>query len=78
MNDLACRDLVELVTAYLEGDLPPGEAAAVDAHLVDCAGCRTYLDQVRATVAALGTAPVADLPPEVHARLLAAFTRGAG
>lgn len=76
--DVACRDLVELVTAYLDGALPPAEAAAVDAHLADCPGCRTYLDQMRATVAALRRAPVQDLPDAVHARLREAFTRGPG
>ena len=76
--DVACRDLVELVTAHLDGALPPAEAAAVDAHLADCPGCRTYLDQVRATVAALRRAPVQDLPDAVRARLREAFTRGSG
>jgi anti-sigma factor RsiW len=78
MTDLACRDLVELVTAYLDGALPPAEAAAVDAHLAGCAGCRHYLDQIRVTVTALGRVPVQDLPDDVYARLHAAFTRGAG
>ena len=35
-RDVACNELVELLTAYLEGALPAGEVAAVEAHLRDC------------------------------------------
>jgi anti-sigma factor RsiW len=38
-RDIACQELVELVTEYFEGALPPDEVAAVDQHLVDCDAC---------------------------------------
>ena len=56
-RDVACKELVELVTEYLEGGLPPAEVAAVDQHLADCDPCRRYLHQMRATTAALGLVP---------------------
>ena len=56
-RDIACQELVELVTEYLEDALPPDEVAAIDHHLVDCDACRRYLDQMRATIAALGMLP---------------------
>jgi hypothetical protein len=37
---MACRELVELVTDYLEGRLPPDEHACVDAHAADDQGAR--------------------------------------
>ena len=43
VDDLACKELVELVTEYLEGTLPPAERARFDAHLGQCEGCHTYL-----------------------------------
>ena len=49
-RDVACQELVELVTEYLEGALPPDEVAAVDQHLVDCDPCLRYLRQMRATL----------------------------
>jgi hypothetical protein len=52
-TDLACRDLVTLVTSYLDGALPDDWRDTVDHHLADCDGCSTYLDQIRTTVAAL-------------------------
>ena len=67
-RDIACIELVELLTDYLEGALPADEVAAVDAHLETCAACRTYLAQMRATIQALGSVPVETLPtrPTTH------------
>ncbi|GAA4685862.1 hypothetical protein GCM10023215_21480 [Pseudonocardia yuanmonensis] len=70
---LACADLVELLTDYLEGALPAADAAVVDAHLALCPGCAAYLAQMRATIGALGHVPVETLSPEATATLLAAF-----
>ncbi len=77
-RDVACRELVELVTEYLEGALPPDEVLAVEAHLAGCEGCERYVDQMRATVRALGSVPVDVLPDEAVAALTVAFTRRAG
>ena len=72
-QELACRDVVELVTAYLEQALSPGELERFEEHLVFCDGCNTYLDQMRATIAATGRLEPAALPAELEARLLEAF-----
>ena len=52
--DLTCRELVELVTDYLEETLPPTERARFEAHLADCDDCPLYLGQMRLTIRALG------------------------
>src|SRR2546423_15060484 len=72
-QELACRDIVELVTAYLEHALPPGERERFEQHLVFCDGCNTYLDQMRATIAATGRLEPAALPAELEARWLEGF-----
>jgi anti-sigma factor RsiW len=54
-NHVTCQELVETVTAYLEGRLGAAECASFEAHLAVCEGCRTYLDQMRRTIAAVGT-----------------------
>ena len=42
-----CRQLVELVTDYLEGALEPGMRSRVAKHLVVCEHCEGYVAQVR-------------------------------
>jgi anti-sigma factor RsiW len=77
-RDIACRELVELLTEYLEGTLPAGEAAAIEEHLRGCEACLTYLNQLRTTVEMLGSVSVATLSDESVDALLAAFGRQAG
>ena len=43
---LACAEIVELVTEYLEGALQPDARARVEAHLSGCDGCAEYLAQI--------------------------------
>ena len=52
-DDLACRDLVRLVSDYLDADLPLDWRARIDEHLTACDGCTAYLEQIRQTVALL-------------------------
>jgi len=49
-GDLACRDLVELVTEFLEDALAPVERARFEAHLRGCPGCSAHVGQMRITV----------------------------
>ena len=53
-RELTCSELVELVTDYLEDRLAAAERARFEAHLEICQGCTAYVDQMRATVGAVG------------------------
>ncbi len=46
----ACREFVDLVTAYLDHALPPDRQAQIDDHLATCEGCRTVLAQWRTVI----------------------------
>lgn len=72
-RELACRDIVELVTAYLEHALTPADRERFEEHLVFCDGCSTYLEQMRATIDAAGRVALGALPAELEERLLEAF-----
>jgi anti-sigma factor RsiW len=72
-RELACQDIVELVTAYLEHDLAAAERERFEEHLVFCDGCSTYLEQMRGTIAATGRLQRVTLPAELEQRLLEAF-----
>ena len=52
-SDVTCRELVELVTDYLEGALDLDDRARFEAHLDSCEGCRAYLSQMRTTIRVL-------------------------
>ena len=74
---ICCQEVVELVTDYLEGALPPAEAALFEQHLNFCDGCDWYVDQLRATIATVGRIEHEEVPPAMRQKLLAAF-RGRG
>jgi anti-sigma factor RsiW len=73
MSDMACIELVELVTDYLDGALDEDTRRRFKAHLALCDGCDRYLEQFRRTTAALGELPSDSLPSSVRDRLLATF-----
>lgn len=78
MNDsreLVCRELVELVTEYLDHALTDADRAAFERHLEGCDSCGVYLDQMRETIRLLGELPAERLSPSAGAVLLASFRR---
>jgi anti-sigma factor RsiW len=70
---MACRELVELVTDYLEGRLPAADRERFDAHIAGCDACTAYLDQMRHTLTALGHIPEESISVEARQELLVAF-----
>ncbi|MBI3966319.1 MAG: zf-HC2 domain-containing protein [Chloroflexi bacterium] len=70
---MTCRELVELVTDYLEGALVPAERARFEMHLAHCRHCTAYLEQMRQTIRLTGRLRVDDIQPAAKAALLAAF-----
>lgn len=70
---LSCREIVELVTDYLEGDLDAESTTALETHLDLCPGCARYVEQIRETVTTLGEVSSDNLSAEAQADLLAAF-----
>ena len=79
--DLSCRELVELVTEYLEERLPLEERTRFELHLGYCDWCRTYLRQMRRVLETAGELSEESIPPEAKSSLLAAFRdwkRGSG
>ena len=68
-----CRDLVEMVTDYLEDALTAERRRQFEAHVLDCPGCEAYLGQMRQTVAALGALGDERVAPHRRERLMAAF-----
>jgi len=70
--ELTCRELVELVTDYLDGALPDAERMRFESHIAACEGCDRYVEQIRTTVDLTRTTRTLEERPEISA-LLTAF-----
>ena len=73
VEQLSCRELVELVTDYLEGALSEEERLRFDEHIGICEGCRIYLEQMRQTIVVAGRLSEESLAPDAERELLDAF-----
>ena len=70
---MTCAELVELVTAFLDGALDPATEQRFVEHLAICDGCQTYVEQMRRTIAEVGKVQPESLSDETRERLLDAF-----
>lgn len=71
--DITCKEVVELITEYLDGVLALGERTRFEQHLVTCPGCKAYLRQIRQTIDASRRLSEESLPSGVKEELLDAF-----
>ena len=74
-QEMACQELVEVITDYLEGTLPASDRVRFDSHLSTCAACREYVDQMRALVRLSGDLKVESIERSTRESLLRAFRR---
>jgi len=72
-SGIPCREMVELVTDYLEGALSWRERRRFERHIAGCDGCRAYLEQMRQTLRVLGRLDAETISPEARDALLHAF-----
>jgi anti-sigma factor RsiW len=70
---ITCREFVELATDFLEGRLPASERERFEDHLTLCPGCQAYMEQLRATLRALGRIPEESLSAAAREEILHAF-----
>ena len=72
-RDMACQELVELVTAYLDGSLSRSDRRRFRAHISGCDHCTAYVEQMRLVIEATGSITEEDLEPAAREELLEAF-----
>lgn len=73
---MTCRECLDFILGYLEGDLPADERETFERHLAHCPPCECYLRQYKATVSATKAAfsePSEHLPGDVPEELIAAI-----
>ncbi len=74
-HDLVCRDAVAMLSSYLDGALSPADTRRLEAHLADCPNCGEYVEQLKATITAVGAVEPDDLEPEVRDELVDLYRR---
>ena len=65
MTTLTCRDGAALLMDYLEGVLPAGVQAAVDAHLAGCVKCVEFVRAYRETPRIVRESTAFEMPAEL-------------
>ncbi len=64
-----CKDSIDLLLEYLDGELSEERRAKLERHLGGCTPCEEFLESYRATPALCRRALVARMPNEVADRL---------
>lgn len=79
---MTCKEFIDILDAYLEGELTPEQRAEISKHLHLCPECVDYLDSYRFTIRAARDCgcgaddPVpTDVPEELVQAVLAAFKK---
>jgi anti-sigma factor RsiW len=75
---IECQQVVEVVTAYLEGAMPASGRRRFEAHLAACPHCGAYIEQLRETIAITGSIAPEDLSSEALEDLTEVFRSWAG
>jgi anti-sigma factor RsiW len=70
---MTCKEVVEIVSDYLENALSARDRARFEAHLAGCAGCTTYVEQSREIIRLTGMLTEEQVPAEHRERLRQAF-----
>jgi predicted anti-sigma-YlaC factor YlaD len=75
---MTCREVIDVLDRYLDGELPAIQQAFLKFHLLLCRDCRNYLRSYRQTIRAARQAmldpdgpPPADMPEELVKAILA-------
>ncbi len=75
---LSCKELTELVTNYLEENLPWRERLRVQVHLWMCRHCGRYVDQMRTVIGLLRRLPAEPVSPKLIETMLPQFREARG
>lgn len=72
-DHMTCKEVVELVTDYIEGTLSDDLRMQIEHHLMGCEGCTNYVEQFRQTIKLAGQVRAEDISPEQKDDLLRLF-----
>ena len=65
----ACRDLLDQISDYVDGELEAALCTELESHLAECPNCRVMVDTVRRTITLYHAQVATQLPSDVEDRL---------
>ncbi|HYD42756.1 MAG TPA: sigma-70 family RNA polymerase sigma factor [Anaeromyxobacter sp.] len=71
----SCRDVVEIFSRRLEGEIDSNVCAELESHLQDCAACRGRCDSLRATLTLCQRVAETPVPPQIETSVREALRR---
>ncbi|HEB12242.1 MAG TPA: hypothetical protein ENI11_01035 [Actinobacteria bacterium] len=66
---MKCEDIEERLSAYIDNELPKGEMATVEQHVLDCAACAKSLAQLKQVTNMVGDLAPVSMSDEASKRL---------
>ena len=71
---MTCREVVDFLMQYLDGELPAAQRMVFEGHLAECGCCRKFMDSYKRTVELAHDCPCKDprgeKPPEELVRAI--------
>lgn len=64
-----CREVVKLLSDYIDGECTSEMDALIEAHLVDCPNCIAFVNTLRKSVSMTRALAYEDIPNDLSARL---------
>jgi anti-sigma factor RsiW len=77
-DSAACREMLERLSEYLDGELNPSVCAGIESHMADCEPCVAFLRSLRHTVAQIGSLPQPRLPDDLKRACAEAYEKCSG
>jgi anti-sigma factor (TIGR02949 family) len=71
----SCREMLERLSEYLDGELPDDLCERIEGHMKDCTPCSGFLESLRRTIGLIRESGPGDLPEDLRRELLAAAAR---
>ena len=66
---MKCSDVINQLSDYLDAEAAAELCASLEAHLVECPGCRVQIDTVRKTISLYRSELPLECPEQVRVRL---------
>jgi anti-sigma factor RsiW len=67
MNDSDCKQIFELLSQYLDGELPPAASEEFRRHIQDCAPCVDFVESLKKSMKLSREYQPGEQPPELPA-----------